>query len=220
MLTEKEIDVLAKKLWDYHFLNQPLHKADAIFCLSSNDLRLAEWSAKLFLDGYAPLIIFSGGISHIGDLLEAKWKCTDAEIFGETAVKLGVPRDKILLEPEATNTGENILFTKKLLEEKGIHPGDFILVQKPHMQRRVYATFKKLWPEKDFVISSPSFSFKKFPNKDISKEDTIHLMVGDLERIKEYPKKGFAIEQEIPKDVWGAYEALIKAGYTKHLIKS
>ncbi len=44
-------------------------------------------------------------------------------------------------------------------------------------------------------------------------------MVGDLQRIKEYPKKGFAVEQEIPDDVWGAYEQLVKVGYTKHLIQ-
>ncbi|MDD5068765.1 MAG: YdcF family protein [Candidatus Pacebacteria bacterium] len=218
-MTEKEIDVLAKRIWDYHFLNQPLRKADIIFGLSSNDLRIAEWSAHLFLEGYAPLIVFSGGISHIGDLLEAKWKCTDAEIFAETAIKLGVPKEKILLESKATNTGENVVFTRKLLEDKGIDPKSFILVQKPHMQRRVCATFKKLWPGKDFVVSSPPLSFEEFSNEDISKEDAINLMVGDLQRIKEYPQKGFAIEQEIPKEVWEAYEQLVKAGFTKHLIK-
>lgn len=44
-------------------------------------------------------------------------------------------------------------------------------------------------------------------------------MVGDLQRIKEYPAKGFQIEQEIPDEVWSAYETLVAAGYDKHLIK-
>jgi hypothetical protein len=43
-------------------------------------------------------------------------------------------------------------------------------------------------------------------------------MVGDLQRIRLYPEKGFQIHQDIPDDVWDAYEELVKAGYTKYLI--
>lgn len=43
-------------------------------------------------------------------------------------------------------------------------------------------------------------------------------MVGDLQRIKEYPAKGFQIPQEIPDNVWSAYEKLGCVGYTSHLI--
>jgi hypothetical protein len=46
----------------------------------------------------------------------------------------------------------------------------------------------------------------------------INIMVGDLQRIKEYPAKGFQIYQEIPHDVWAAYEELIEAGYSKRLV--
>lgn len=217
-MKKDEIDLLAKKVWDYHFLNQPLKKANIIFGLSSNDLRIADQSANLFLKGYAPLIVFSGGISHIGDLLEAKWKLPDAEIFAKRAIELGVPKEKILLETKATNTGENVIFTRELLNKKGINPKTFILVQKPYMQRRVYATFKKLWPEKDFIISSFPTSYEEYPNEDISKDDLINIMVGDLQRIKIYAERGFQIPQEIPEDIWKAYEELVALGYTKHLV--
>jgi len=43
-------------------------------------------------------------------------------------------------------------------------------------------------------------------------------MVGDLQRIAIYPKQGFQIAQEIPVDVWDAFEQLVALGYTKHLI--
>jgi len=43
-------------------------------------------------------------------------------------------------------------------------------------------------------------------------------MVGDLQRIREYPRMGFQIEQEIPAEVRAAYEALVAAGYDRHLI--
>jgi hypothetical protein len=45
-------------------------------------------------------------------------------------------------------------------------------------------------------------------------------MVGDLQRIKFYPALGFQIEQEIPDEVWQAYEKLVELGYDQHLIKN
>ena len=44
-------------------------------------------------------------------------------------------------------------------------------------------------------------------------------MMGDLQRIKEYPAKGFQIEQEIPEDVWESYERLTHSGFDTHIMK-
>ncbi|RZU34720.1 hypothetical protein EV284_4319 [Streptomyces sp. BK022] len=44
------------------------------------------------------------------------------------------------------------------------------------------------------------------------------MLVGDLQRIIEYPKLGFAVEQEVPEDVWEAYESLVRDGFTTRLI--
>lgn len=211
-----EIDSLAKTIWNYHLLNQPLQKADCILALGSNDLRVAERAAQLFLDGFAPTLIFSGGV---GRLTAGMWGKSEAETFAEVAVKMGVPSSAILVEPKSTNTGENVQFTKKLLAEKGIDPKSFILVQKPYMERRTYATFKKVWPEKNFTVTSPQIPFEKYPNETLSKDLIINIMVGDLQRIKEYPARGFQIPQEIPAEVWSAFEKLVAAGYTHHLIK-
>jgi hypothetical protein len=48
-------------------------------------------------------------------------------------------------------------------------------------------------------------------------ERVINIMVGDLQRIRIYPAKGFQIPQDIPDEVWTAYERLVKWGFTKHL---
>jgi hypothetical protein len=47
----------------------------------------------------------------------------------------------------------------------------------------------------------------------------ISIMVGDLQRIREYPARGFQIPQDIPADVWDAYQQLVRAGYDRHLMK-
>jgi hypothetical protein len=43
--------------------------------------------------------------------------------------------------------------------------------------------------------------------------------VGDLQRIKLYPEKGFQTYQEIPGQVWEAYLELVALGYDQHLIE-
>ncbi|MAG44441.1 hypothetical protein CL633_00960 [bacterium] len=206
----------AKKIWNYHKLNHKLEKADLILVLGSHDLRVAKRGAELFLKNYAPLIVFSGGF---GTRPSRKtWDTPEAEIFAQVAIKMGVPKNKILQEKKSTNTGENIIFTKKLLAQKNIKIFSVIVVTKPYMERRAYATFRKNWSKAKVIVTSPKLSFENYPDKEVSKYETINLMVGDLQRIKIYPKMGFQIKQKIPKHIWKAYHNLVVFGYDKHLI--
>jgi len=210
---------LAEKIWDYHQMKHQVAKADAILVLCSHDERVAERGAQLFLDGWAPLIVFSGGR---GAITRTLWDEPEAERFARIAMSLNVPRESILMEVNSTNTGENVEFTKRLLAERGIDPQKFIIVQKPYMERRAFATFRKLWPEKEVIVTSPQVSFREYlaeySNRSLSASDVVSIMVGDLQRIKLYPARGFQIAQEIPDDVWRAYECLVRAGYDKYLI--
>jgi uncharacterized SAM-binding protein YcdF (DUF218 family) len=211
----KETLKLAQTLWDYHHVNHTLEKSDCILVLGSHDLRVAERGAELYLEGWAPLLVFSGGL---GRLTQEIWSEAEADKFASIAVAKGVPKDAILIENKSTNTGENILFTQQLFREKSIDPQSFIVVQKPYMERRSYATFKRHWPNKKLQVTSPQISLNNYPNEEISLEEVIHIMVGDLQRIKIYPEKGFQIFQEIPDEVWEAYEKLVELGYNSHLI--
>jgi len=215
-MLNKEILSLGKKLWDYHLLNHKMEKADCILTLGSHDLRVPERAAELYLQGFAPLMIMSGGL---GNFTQEIWTEKEADKFAAIAIEKGVPANAILIENNSTNTGENILFTQKLLEEKGLEPNNFIVVQKPYMERRSFATFKKHWPHKKLIVTSPQISFEEYPNEEIPMERVINIMVGDLQRIKMYPAKGFQVYQEIPEDVWEAFEKLVALGFDKHLMK-
>jgi len=218
---DHEIYALAETIWDYHLLRHEIAKADAILVLCSHDERVAERGAQLFHEGWAPLIIFSGGQ---GAITKTLWQEPEAERFARIAISLNVPAESILLETESTNTGENIEFTKRLLNEKRLSPQKFIVVQKPYMERRAFATFRKLWPEKELVVTSPRVSFRDYlsdyANRSLSVADVVSIMVGDLQRIRLYPALGFQIAQEIPNEVWLAFERLVQAGYDKYLIRT
>jgi uncharacterized SAM-binding protein YcdF (DUF218 family) len=210
---------LVQKLWDYHQLNHTLSHADAILVLCSHDTAVAERGAELFLEGWAPLLIFSGGL---GAITRQFWDEPEADQFARIAIGAGVPPENVLVENRSTNTGENIRFTKQLLADRHVEADTFIVVQKPYMERRSFATFKKVWPEKTIVVTSPRVSIdeylNRYSNDAISKDDVISIMVGDLQRIKLYPEKGFQIHQDIPGDVWAAFEQLVAAGYDRHLV--
>lgn len=210
---------LAETLWHYHQLHHEVEAADAIMVLCSHDKAVAERGAQLFLAGLAPLLIFSGGL---GAITKHLWSEPEADQFAAIAIAMGVPRASILIENRSTNTGENVAFTRQMLADTGIDPQTLIVVQKPYMERRSYATFQKVWPGKRLMVTSPQVSFddylSKYSNETLSPDDVVSIMVGDLQRIRLYPAKGFQIEQDIPAGVWAAFEELVAAGYDRHLV--
>lgn len=186
--------------------------------LGSHDLRVAEYAIGLFRKGYAPFLIFSGGLAHQDDLLDTGWGKPEAEMMADMALKAGVSAEKILIENQSINTGDNFRFTKRLLEKEDLNCRSFLFVQKPYMERRVWATFKIEWPEKIGIVTSPPISFQDYCNQEFPKDKVINIMLGDLQRIKIYSKMGFQKPQRIPRQVWQAYRELIKLGYNKHLL--
>ncbi|MDB6116536.1 MAG: YdcF family protein [Verrucomicrobiaceae bacterium] len=208
-------DELAKILWDYMRLDHVLEPSDVILVLGSNDLRVAAHAADLYLRGLAPWLVFSG---NVGRLTEGVFKKSEAEMFAEVAMAKGVPESAILQESRSTNTGANIDLSRELLAARGIDPQRLIVVQKPYMERRGYATFMKRWLGKDVRMSSPPLSFETYPTEELPKELIINVLVGDVQRVRVYPDLGFQIPQPMPDEVWAAWEELVARGYSHHLV--
>jgi uncharacterized SAM-binding protein YcdF (DUF218 family) len=211
----------ARIIWDYMKLDMPLHKCNIILTLGGQNTSPARRAAELYLQGYGKFLVFSGGF---GKLTNSTFTKTEAEIFAEIAVRLGVPEDKIIKETKSTNTGENIRNTYELLQRLDNLPESVLLVTKPYFERRAYATFMKQWPASDteVLVTSPQVSFTDYFKDDApdEKRNIISVMVGDFQRIIEYPKMGRQIGQEVPAHALKAYENLVRAGYDKYLITS
>ncbi|WP_193211265.1 YdcF family protein [Luteolibacter marinus] len=208
-------DVLAaaRTLWDYHRLGQPLAPADGILVFGSNDLRVASHAAGLFHAGLGPWILFSGARGR----MTSDWPESEAVTMARVAREAGVPGEKIFIEDQATNTGENIRFSRRLLEEHGITLSTAIAVQKPYMERRTHAALEVQWPGTRFRLSSPDLDFDRYCSGDLTAELVISAMTGDFQRILDYPPLGFASEQEVPPAAMAAYRFLVDAGFTGQL---
>ncbi|MDO9546347.1 MAG: YdcF family protein [Pelolinea sp.] len=205
----------ARILWNYLKMDQPLQKSDVVIAMGSHDLRTAECAAQLVLDEWAPLLICSGGL---GRLTSGVWQQTEADQFAAVASEKGLPPEKIFKEDRSTNTGENLMFSKALCEEKEITFKNILLVHKPYMERRVWAAARKLWTDLNITVSSPAIEFEAYPTKAIPLKMVIQIMVGDFQRILVYPKKGFAVSQTVPDPVMQAFDKLVNSGFTHQLI--
>jgi uncharacterized SAM-binding protein YcdF (DUF218 family) len=206
------IDKYARIVWDYLRLRASIQPSTVILGLGSHEMRVAECAAQLYLAGYGEHLMFSGGY---GLGTSGRFTEPEAQVFARRAVQLGVPADQILIEETATNTGGNITLGAKLLAERGVDPQSILLVTKPYMERRAWATFKKQWPSPQprVAVTSPQIDYDHYFVGAYPKAQEIRIMLGDMERIREYPKLGYQVEQEIPPEVWAAYEQLVRLGY-------
>jgi uncharacterized SAM-binding protein YcdF (DUF218 family) len=213
-LSEQTIHA-AQTVWDYMLLRQPLQKCDVAIAMGSHDLRTADYAARLVLDGWAPLLVCSGAS---GRLTRGAWQQTEARAFADQALQAGLGQDHLLLEEHSTNTSENLQFSAHTLAHAGISFNSALLIHKPYMERRVWATAAKVWPRTQVVVSSPPIPMRAYATASIPLEEVIAIMAGDLQRVIEYPRRGFAIQQEIPNQVLAAFDLLTRNGFVSHLL--
>ncbi|WP_246485765.1 YdcF family protein [Kribbella qitaiheensis] len=202
-------------IWKYHQMGHELKSVDAAIGLGSHDLGVADYAAELYRREFFPVVVFSGGNS---PTTKAKFPRGEAVHYKEHAVSLGIPETSILVDVEATNTGQNITLSKRVLAQESILPDSVMLISKPYMERRAYATCRKMWPEVQVVCASEPLKFDDYISNIGNAKLVIDMLVGDLQRVIEYPKMGFAVEQVVPEEIQGAFQRLIEAGYTSRLM--
>ncbi|AGP57630.1 YdcF family protein [Streptomyces rapamycinicus] len=206
----------AKLIWDFHQMHHQARPCDVAIGLGSHDLGVPAFCAELYRAGLFETLVFTGGPNPTAP---ERFPCGEAVHFREHAIALGVPAEAILLEPEARNTGQNITLSREVLAAAGITPETVLLVSMPYMERRSFATARKMWPEAEVICASEPLEFDDYL-KSIGDEKLVtDQLVGDLQRVIEYPKLGFAIEQDVPEDVHAAYESLLAAGFDSRLLK-
>ncbi|MEV3875200.1 YdcF family protein [Streptomyces sp. NPDC049906] len=205
----------ARIVWDHHQMHHDPRPCSVAVGLGSHDLSVATTAAEAFGAGLVPLIVFTGANS---PTTRARFPEGEAVAYREHALALGVPEDAVRVEPEATNTGQNIRYCRELLAAEGVEVSSVLLVSKPYEQRRAYATARKLWPGVEFVCTSAPLELPEYVDGIGDGRLVIDMLVGALQRLMVYPRQGFMIEQDVPEDVLRAYERLCRAGFTSRLV--
>jgi uncharacterized SAM-binding protein YcdF (DUF218 family) len=201
----------ARALFEFNQLRHELRPCSVGIGLGSHDLGVADITATLFHRGIFPLILFTGANA---PTTRERFPGGEAVHYRNRAIELGVPTEFILVEPNATNTRENIEFSRQLLAGHGIQPESAVLTCRPYQQRRAYATCRQLWPELEVICASDLRPLDDYIEGMGDWRFVISMIVGDTQRVMEYPKFGHAIVQKVPRRIEAAVERLIAGGFT------
>ena len=163
--------------------NEKIRESDAIVLLEGDGTSRVNHTIELFQAGFAPRIIFSGGV------LDYNYGSFPYEDIKPLLIKGGIPENAIIHENKSMHTKEQaievISLSKKECWEK------LILVASPHHQMRAYLTFlSEVIPSKDKIIlyNSSAKDALWFENNNWGKR--IDLLYNEFDRIEQYTKIG------------------------------
>lgn len=208
---ESDTIVHASTLWQYLSSFRSVGPADAVAVCCSYDLRVCDHACNLVKRGIANTLVLSG---NTGNWTRHIWRRPEAEIFAERALENGLPSSAIVIENKATNFGENVAFTRSLLRDAST----VLFVTKPAAVLRVILTAKAQWPGIGIHVSCPSVRFPYDVSNVVGVLGIIDEMVGDVERILEYPKLGYQMPHELPAHIVKSWQYLQEHGFTRHLL--
>ncbi|MFH1078466.1 MAG: YdcF family protein [Patescibacteria group bacterium] len=137
-MDQREIQRITK----YIFLDSAPKHADLALVFGTRHQQAIDKVYALYSEGLTSNILVSGGINRITGRNEA-------DEMHRKLLTMGVRQEHILLENRSTNTLENVLFSKKIIED---HTGfknidSIIAVVKHYHSRRALMTLTKHFPK-------------------------------------------------------------------------
>lgn len=171
---------------NFLFLPANPEKAELIFVFGHSYLSTMNEVKVLYDKKYSNRILITGHS-------KGKLKDIEADRFFERGVELGIPKKTFLLEREATNSKENILFSKPIIEKEiGFKKIKTILfVCKSFHTRRVLMTAKKFLPPNIKFCFYPVIDERNIKKDNWWKNDVAKTRVlEEVRRIGEYTLSG------------------------------
>lgn len=160
-------------------------KVELAILFGGSDLKLSSAAARLFKKGYYQRIIVSGGRNEkIGE--------TEAEHHRNNLIRKGVSKENILLEPSASNTLENVVFSKKIIAKyyKSI-PQKILVIGKAFHGRRMLMTLRKnLSKQTEYILVLVQTKDHTVRNRYKGQGSREHVF-DELRKIGEYTLKDY-----------------------------
>ncbi len=146
---------------EFIFVKDEPKKSDIIFLPGGSHPSTPEYGAQLYHQGYAPLLMPSGGLSikfdrwqgvkEKADIYDGDYH-TDCEFFTDVLIKNGVPLSAVLGESESGHTRDNAFFSRRVVDERGIDIKSGIIVCKSFHARRCLMLYQLAFPEAELAV--------------------------------------------------------------------
>ena len=170
-----------EEMTNFIFLEDEPQKADVIFVPGSEEGALAKTAAKLYLEGYAPLIVPSGKYAKwTGHSIVGAFE-TESDYFAHLMMEEGVLESAILKEREATYTYQNAIYTRKLLDERGIEVKKAILCCQAYHARRSKLYYQVLFPDTEILVC-PTVTKGITRDNWFKSTESTKIVLGEIER--------------------------------------
>ncbi len=234
------INVIGQWLAQDDFSGEVPYQADCVILAGNAVMPTIDAACKIARDQQIPLLI-SGGIGHSTTFLYSAIAGYTAERRHRAPLHGGVlnndsrmnsfwhiPHEKIWIEDQSTNCGENARFSIALLNQAVERVHTAIVVQDPTMQRRTMATFRRITgdnPDAPRWLSYPGFVPQLGNNAESvifvnplqglwPVERYLSLLTGELPRLRDdsdgYGPRGrdFIVHVDFPAEVIQAWQTL------------
>lgn len=179
-----------KDVTNFIFLSDSPQKSDVIFIPGNRFPQPGQYAARLYGEGYAPLVVpsgrfsvtlgyFPGPVDETGRYpgpYESEWA-----FIADVLCQNGVPWEAVVREDRATFTWENALLSKQALDAQGVHPKQAIVCCKPYHARRCKAYYEMAFPDTRFFMCPVATDGVTRENWMHTKEGVERVM-GELER--------------------------------------
>ena len=165
----------------------PLKPADLLFVFGTREGvdEFVEAIIALWRDGYCRRILISGGPT---------WNNPDAEahVLRRALLQADVPDAAILIEPRATNTGENVMFSLPIIDAQiGRHNiGSVIALGKVCTSVRYLMTLQRHWPEVEKMLVAVNYfghPIEQWPQHAVTRERILR----EWNKLEPYKTAGF-----------------------------
>jgi len=179
-----------RDITDFIFLEDQPQSADVIFIPGNGHAEPSELAAKLYHEGYAPLILPSGryaigssgfaGQKSGSRLYEGEFE-TEWAYMRHILLENGVPEGAILREDEATYTYQNAINSRRRTDSEGLAIRRAILCCMPVHARRARMYYETLFPDAQLFVCPVK-------SADITRENWMHepagidRVLGEMER--------------------------------------
>ena len=170
-----------EEMTNFIFLEDVPEQADVIFLPGSEEGMLAKTAARLYLEGYAPIIVPSGKYAKwTGHSIVGEFE-TESDYFAHLLMEEGVPECAILKEREATYTYQNAINTRRLLDDRGIVVKKALLCCQAYHARRSKLYYQVLFPETEILVC-PTITKGITKENWFRKQESIDIVLGEIER--------------------------------------
>lgn len=173
-----------------HLISTPLKPADLLFVFGTREdveERVGE-AFRLWREGYFRCSIVSGGITPGSDRPEC-------EIIANAMIARGIPRERILREDRAMNTGENVIFSLPVIDAAlGLaNIRSVICLGNSWTARRYPMTLHRHWPEVEkMLVTVDSFATPRALWH--TDPEFRRRMLCEWDKIEPYREKGFVAD--------------------------